>query len=174
MKKNILISIWEWQNRFSVQTMSHIRVHQHSTWGTWPLPRRCWAHPERMSKAPHPDCRESLWLISICPITSAGGAARVVCPSIDTVGKLQTLANLCWFQLVLPKFHLDIYFLIRHLWAWYGMPLLWGLSYKTNYNKQKKKKVLCPSSASISKVTSDFERFPYDTHMSSRDLFKVS
>lgn len=58
MKKNILISIWEWQNRFSVQTMSHIRVHQHSTWGTWPLPRGCWVHPERMSKAPHPDCSE--------------------------------------------------------------------------------------------------------------------
>lgn len=134
------------------QNMSHIRVHPQSTWGTWLLPRRFWVHPERMSKAPHPDCndctapcsaigrevfREKLWLISICPISSPGGADRVVWLSIDTGGKLQILTKLCWFHLVLPEFHPDIYFLIRHPWACYSMPLLRSLSHKTNYNRQK-------------------------------------
>lgn len=59
--------------------------------------------------------KESLWLSCIYPITPAGGAGRVVCPSIYIWGKL-LLAN---------PFHLESYFLIRHPWAWCDTPL-WG------------------------------------------------
>lgn len=62
----MFILIWEWQNRFSTEATIHMRVPKaatgrempQSTCGTWPLPRRCWVHPKRMSKAPHPHCSE--------------------------------------------------------------------------------------------------------------------
>ena len=156
-----------------------------STWGTWPLCRRCWIHPRRMSEAPHTDCSEDTAPVQCHSESSVSGwtasahhsrwrSRQVGLPLHIYSGQTTNSGKSLLFQLVLPEFHLDTYFLIRHPWAWYGMPLLGDLNHKTNYNRYKKNRVLCPLSAKFSKVTSDFGRLPYDIHMSSRDLFKVT
>lgn len=140
------------------------------TWGTWPLPRRCWVHPEGLPKAPHPDCSEG---------TALGGATVREVFQREPLAELHLPHHSSWRSRQgglplhihrgqtasgksLPPRYLFPHQIPLSL-MWYAS--LGGLNYKTNNKRYETNIILCPLSARFSKVTSDLEGF-YMTHSS--------